>query len=127
MGVVTGALPPGVDTLDMGPRSLEGEKSHRGMKAYSAEFRADGVAPYLSDHAPAAEKPTGGGERAPVVGQGAGSTTSATTQLMLSGPPASLAAVIRVWTASSGAGAAVRRRSIVSSGTTAERPSEQSR
>lgn len=42
----------------MGPRGMEGEKSHRVMKAYSAEFGADGVAPYLPDHAPVAEKPT---------------------------------------------------------------------
>lgn len=56
-----------------------------------------------------------------------GSTTSATTQLTLSGPPASFAAAIRAWTALSGVGAEVRRWRIRGSGTTRERPSEHRR
>jgi hypothetical protein len=54
-------------------------------------------------------------------------TTSATTQLTLSGPPASMASATRSRTARSGSAPEVSTRWIASVGTTADRPSEHSR
>lgn len=55
------------------------------------------------------------------------STTSATTQLTLSGPPASFASVTSARTAASGSGTEDRIRRMAGSGTTDDRPSEHRR